>query len=148
MTPVLLDASCVLAWLHDEPGWREVDDHITSAYITSVNMVEVITRVEREGRDGMLVATGLVQSGLTVVPVGWPEISASARVRQASGVSSRRELSRGCRLPLLRMGSGHGRLDGRSGLGRTRPAGARHGHPMTARPRRCGAITDPLAQFR
>ena len=95
MTPVLMDASCVLAWLHDEPGWREVDDHITSAYITSVNMVEVITRVEREGRDGMLVATGLVQSGLTVVPVGWPEISASARVRQASGVSSRRELSLG-----------------------------------------------------
>lgn len=95
MTPVLMDASCVLAWLHDEPGWREVDDHITSAYITSVNMVEVITRVEREGRDGMLVATGLVQSGLTVVPVGWPEVSASARVRQASGVSSRRELSLG-----------------------------------------------------
>lgn len=93
--PVLLDASCVLAWLHDEPGWREVDDCITTAYVTAVNLAEVITRVQRDGRDGMLVAGGFVESGLTVVPVGLSDIAMVARVRQADAAGARRGLSLG-----------------------------------------------------
>lgn len=91
--PVLLDASCILAWLHDEPGWRKVDKRITTAFITSVNVVVVISGVQRDDRDGMLVARGLAESGLTVVPVGWTDMAAVAEVRQAA--SSRGNLSLG-----------------------------------------------------
>lgn len=82
MRPVLLDASCVLAWLFDETGADSVEQVLTSSYITSVNMAEVISKVERISGQGSEVAHDLVEAGLTVVPVGWAEIRATAGVRR------------------------------------------------------------------
>lgn len=88
MTPLLLDASCVLAWLFDEPGADRVDAVLTSSYITAVNMVEVVTKVERVSGVGLEVAGDLVEAGLTVVPVGWVEIPSIGEVRRRQVASS------------------------------------------------------------
>jgi len=80
--PVLLDASCVLAWLFGEPGAELIEPVLSTSYITAVNMAEVITKVERLTGQGQGCADDLVEAGMTVIPVGWQEISAVANVRQ------------------------------------------------------------------
>ena len=50
MSRVVLDASAVLALLHDEPGAREVERHLGQAVISAVNWAEVA---------GVLAARGL-----------------------------------------------------------------------------------------
>lgn len=81
MRPALLDSSCVLAWLLQEPGAEVVEPLLGSAFITAPNMAEVVTKVERMSGEGLECAADLVEAGLTVVPVGWQEIQAVARVR-------------------------------------------------------------------
>ncbi len=71
--PVLLDASCVLAWAFDEPGAERVEAVLPDAYITAVNMAEVIAKLDRLGEPGASFADDLVAAGLTVVPMGWPQ---------------------------------------------------------------------------
>ena len=80
--PVLLDASCVLAWLFEEPGAELIDPVLSTSYISAVNMAEVITKVERLTGQGQGCADDLVEAGMTVIPVGWQEISVVASVRQ------------------------------------------------------------------
>jgi PIN domain nuclease of toxin-antitoxin system len=70
-SPILLDASCVLAWLFDEPGAELIEPVLTTSYITAVNMAEVIRTVDRLTGRGSACAADLVGAGLTVVPFGW-----------------------------------------------------------------------------
>ena len=71
---VLLDASCVLAWAFTEPGADRIESVLPDAYITAVNMAEIIAKLDRLGAPGMTFAQDLVSAGLTVVPMGWPQI--------------------------------------------------------------------------
>ncbi|MCP4283660.1 MAG: type II toxin-antitoxin system VapC family toxin [Gammaproteobacteria bacterium] len=41
---LVLDASAVLAWLHEEPGGEQVGDHLSHACISSVNWSEVVQK--------------------------------------------------------------------------------------------------------
>ncbi len=82
MRPPLLDSSSVLAWLLQEPGADLVGSMIGSAFITSTNMAEVITKVQRLSGQGLECAEDLVEAGLTVVPIGWREIHAVALLRE------------------------------------------------------------------
>ena len=63
-----LDASCVLAWLFDEPGAEVVEPVRTAGTITAVNMAEVIQTVDRLAGSGIACAADLMEAGLTVVP--------------------------------------------------------------------------------
>lgn len=83
--PILLDASCVLAWLFDETGAEQIEPVLTTSYITSANMAEVITKVERLTGQGHGCADDLVEAGLTVIPVGWQELAAVADIRKQEG---------------------------------------------------------------
>lgn len=80
--PVLLDASCVIAWLFNEPGADEIEPMLSTSYITAVNMAEVITKVERLSGQGQACADDLVEAGLTVMPVGWREIAMMSEIRR------------------------------------------------------------------
>lgn len=96
MRPVLLDSSCILAWLLREPGAELVEPMLANSFITSANMAEVITKVERLSGQGLECAEDLVEVGLTVVPVGWREIHYIPQLRQQEqGLPSRPYLSLG-----------------------------------------------------
>ena len=94
--PVLLDASCVLAWAFTEPGADRIESVLPDAYITDVNMAEVIAKLDRLGAPGMAFAQDLVASGLTVVPLGWPQTSQITTVLALEATTGgRRRLSLG-----------------------------------------------------
>ncbi len=96
MRAALLDSSCVLAWLLREPGAELVEPMLATSFITSANMAEVMTKVERLSGQGLECAEDLVEAGLTVVPVGWREIRSVPQLRQQEqGWSARSSLSLG-----------------------------------------------------
>ena len=45
----VLDASAVLAFLRDEPGWRRVEELLGDAIISTVNLAEVASRLSDLG---------------------------------------------------------------------------------------------------
>ena len=94
--PILLDASCILAWAFGEPGADTVEAALPVAYITAVNMTEVIDKLERRGDEGVELATDLISWGLAVVPFGWPHMNALPVVRAAQErANARKRLSLG-----------------------------------------------------
>ena len=96
MKPALLDSSCVLAWLLREPGAELVEPMLATSFITSANMAEVMTKVERLSGQGLECAEDLVEAGLTVVPVGWREVQSVPQLRrQEQGLPTRSGLSLG-----------------------------------------------------
>ena len=96
MKPALLDSSCVLAWLLQEPGAELVEPMLATSFITSANMAEVMTKVERLSGQGLECAEDLVEAGLTVVPVGWREVQSVPQLRrQEQGLPTRSGLSLG-----------------------------------------------------
>ena len=96
MKPALLDSSCVLAWLLREPGAELVEPMLATSFITSANLAEVMTKVERLSGQGLECAEDLVEAGLTVVPVGWREVQSVPQLRrQEQGLPTRSGLSLG-----------------------------------------------------
>ena len=95
-TPVLLDASCVLAWLFDEPGGDVVGPVLTTSFITAVNMAEVIRTVDRLTDDGLACAADLVEAGLTVVPFGWMHLTRLPDLTPPPGSPQRLSLGDAC----------------------------------------------------
>lgn len=86
----------MLAWLLEEPGAELVEPLLATAFITSANMSEVMTKVERISGQGLECAEDLMEVGLTVVPVGWRDIQSVPRLRQQeSALTSRASLSLG-----------------------------------------------------
>jgi PIN domain nuclease of toxin-antitoxin system len=99
--PILLDASCILAWAFGEPGADQVESVLPAAYIAAVNITEVIDKLERRGDEGVELATDLISWGLAVVPFGWPHMNAIPIVRAAQErANARKRLSLGDRFCL------------------------------------------------
>ena len=49
--PAVLDASALLAWLFEEPGWEVVDPLLPAAVLSTVNLAEVWQKLDRHGVD-------------------------------------------------------------------------------------------------
>jgi ribonuclease VapC len=49
--PVVLDASALLAWLHDEPGAEIVDPVLPGSVLSTVNLAEVWQKLDQHGID-------------------------------------------------------------------------------------------------
>jgi ribonuclease VapC len=47
--PIVLDASAILALLHEEPGADEVEELLDGALMSAVNLSEVIQKAEQHG---------------------------------------------------------------------------------------------------
>jgi PIN domain nuclease of toxin-antitoxin system len=64
----VLDASAVLAYLHQEDGWEAVRSGIGEACIGAVNWSEVAQKTVQQGLDIELARDLLTEVGLTIVP--------------------------------------------------------------------------------
>ena len=49
--PVVLDASALLAWLHDEPGAEVVDPLLPGSVLSTVNLAEAWQKLDQHGTD-------------------------------------------------------------------------------------------------
>jgi ribonuclease VapC len=62
----VLDASAVLAWLHQEPGADAAFRHFDGGMISSVNWSEVLQKVRAIGADPVVTGSRLERLGLIV----------------------------------------------------------------------------------
>ncbi len=77
MNPIL-DASALLAYLHQEPGWEEVHRVVSESWIGAVNWCEVTQKLKRKGLVVEKVRSLLDELGLVIVPfsAGQAELAA------------------------------------------------------------------------
>lgn len=84
----LLDASALLALLHDEPGGASVEQYLTDAAVLSVNLEEVLGMLIREGMRATAVELAIAPLALPVEPfteqMAW--LAAETRPRLPSGL--------------------------------------------------------------
>lgn len=65
---VVVDASALLAVLHDEPGGKEIEPHLDRAALSTVNLAEVVQRSVAQGVASEGLREDLEALGLTIVP--------------------------------------------------------------------------------
>ncbi len=65
---VVLDASALLAWLHDEPGAENVTEHLPDACMSCVNWSEVIQKSLAKSVDIGGMRQDITALGLTLEP--------------------------------------------------------------------------------
>jgi PIN domain nuclease of toxin-antitoxin system len=85
----VLDASAVLTFLAEEPGWEYVDERFEDVLISAVNFGEVLYKVAEEGSDPQGTAVDLVSYGLRVIPL---------TAEHAARLPALREVDRAARL--------------------------------------------------
>ena len=88
----MLDASAVLALLHQEPGAKTVEGALGDALMSVVGMAEVASRFHRRGMPPALVARMLRPMPVTLVPADADLCWAAARLH---GVTANAGLSLG-----------------------------------------------------
>ena len=84
----LLDASALLALLHDEPGGSSVEQYLSDAAVLSVNFEEVLGTLIREGMPATAVELAVAPLAVAVEPfteeMAW--VAAEARPRLPAGL--------------------------------------------------------------
>lgn len=65
---LVLDASALLAWLHEEPGGEQVSDHLSDACISSVNWSEVVQKSLAKKADIEGMREEFMALGLSIEP--------------------------------------------------------------------------------
>lgn len=68
MSEIVLDASAVLAWLKDEPGYQKVEAALPEAVISAVNLSEVMAKLVEGGMPEPQAISTLEELDLEVVP--------------------------------------------------------------------------------
>lgn len=101
---IVLHASAVLAWLQNEPGSRQVEDHLRAgAAITALDFAAVLDAAARNEADPRRVASLLYAMGLRVEPVDEGDALAATTVSADGCVADRIALAVARRLdcPLM-----------------------------------------------
>jgi len=62
----VLDASAVIAFIQEEPGSDRIEPHLRTAYISSVNLAEVVTKLQERGLSDAEIDETLLLLGLNV----------------------------------------------------------------------------------
>lgn len=65
---MILDASAVLAYLHQEEGGLQVEMVLKGAFISTVNWCEVVQKLRSKGVDDKAVGQDLMALGVTILP--------------------------------------------------------------------------------
>lgn len=76
----VLDASALLAWLRDEDGAGQVDEHIEGGVIGAVNLSEVAQKISQRGGDGSRAAAEVLGMGLVLTPFAGEDALATAEL--------------------------------------------------------------------
>ena len=77
---VVLDASALLAYMFQEPGHEVVANYLEESCISSVNLLEVASRLSRDGVSPKPVLEMIQTLGIAVVPFSMEHVSTSARL--------------------------------------------------------------------
>ncbi len=64
---MVLDASAVLAWLFREYAWADVEARLVGSFMSTVNLAEVLTRIQRDGQPSAPVLDALQQTPIHFV---------------------------------------------------------------------------------
>jgi PIN domain nuclease of toxin-antitoxin system len=78
MSPAVLDASALLAWLGDEPGVAAVDEVLSESYMSAVTWSETAQKLARDGDDPQVTLRRVEVLGVEVVPFGTADALAAA----------------------------------------------------------------------
>lgn len=76
----VLDASALLAWLRNEDGADQVDEHLDGGVISAVNLSQVAQKISQHGGDGSRAATESLGMGLTLTPFAAEDALATAEL--------------------------------------------------------------------
>lgn len=68
MSDYVLDASAVLAVIHEEAGSDLIEPHLRTAPISAVNLAEVVTKLQERGFDDAAIDEALQLLALNVCP--------------------------------------------------------------------------------
>lgn len=80
---VILDASAILAYLHNEPGWETVEPSILDAvaHVSPVNIAEVASKLIDRGVPPDDALSSIAVLKLTLLPFAIQESAETARLR-------------------------------------------------------------------
>ena len=90
----VLDASAVLALVHDEPGADLVARALAGSMLSTVNLAEVVGKLVDAGLEAVRLAPLLVAAGVTVEPLTQEDAELAGALR---GLQGGRQLSLGDR---------------------------------------------------
>ena len=104
MSEVVLDASAVLAVMHQEPGAEEVWPHLPGAYLSAVNAAEVAAKLVDAGADPAEAGDRLLRLGARVVAFDTGDIVPSAQLRAETRPAGLSFADRACLALARRLG--------------------------------------------
>ena len=84
MASVVLDASALLALLNSEPGSRIVEESLSGAAVSAVNLSEVISKLAERGMPEPAIRTAIEGLGLDVHPFDTATAFSAGTLRPAT----------------------------------------------------------------
>jgi len=81
---IILDASALLAYLHQETGWESVQSVLPESCIGTVNWSEVAQKIAQKGMDVGAVRNLLEELGLMIVPFSVEQAEIAAQLWEES----------------------------------------------------------------
>lgn len=81
----VLDASAVLALVHDEPGADQVADALSGSTLSAVNLTEVVGKLVDADVEAQQLRTLLVSAGVTIKPFGADDAELAGALRSIVG---------------------------------------------------------------